>query len=174
MRWQKSGICLNKEPTDIYSKQEINIIYFQVLILCTFIGLLNAEVSLITPQDIRIYNNNEIIAASPLHLSNVTNLIESQITHTDNFKMDDTPRNLPHIKVTWNHKATISIHTVTGGDRNIEITKIELRDYGTGNSDIGDIMILCFDADNHMYHCEKYSPQFCDAVDSILRFKVIK
>ena len=148
--------------------------YFQVLILCTFTGLLNAEVALIMPPDIKVYNNSEIIAASPLHLANVTGLVESQITHTDNFKMTDAPRNQPHIKVTWNHKANISIHTVTGGDRDIEITKIELRDYGPGNGDIGDIMILCFDADNLVYHCEKYSPQFCDAVDSILRFKVVK
>ena len=145
----------------------------KILILCFLIGVLNAEEAAISHQDVKVYVNNEVIAARPLHLSIVTHLVESEIIKTDNYKMKDPTRNQPCVRVTWNHKAMITVHAATG-DKDVEITKVDFRDFGPGASDIGDIVIMCSDAENNVYHCEKYSPQFCDAVHSILHFKVAK
>ena len=139
----------------------------KLLILFLFSAALCAQ------EGIAVFNGGKPVDNKNIHLSLITDLVESALLNTTNFKMTGKDRDQPCVTVSWEHKATITVYG-QAGPKDAEITKVELRDYGPGNNDLGDIVIFCFDSLGARYNCEKYSPAFCDSVHSIIRYKVIK
>jgi len=151
-----------------------------LLLLALFVSLHAQDGSTKSPNFV-ITSNGKLIAIDAanasvieLHASTIQSQVEREIRITVNHLREGVPRANPLVSVSWSCKQTIEVFSQTADKKNVDITKIEFQDFGTGVNDMGDILILASDASGNVYRCEKYDPGFCDAVDAVARLHFAK
>jgi hypothetical protein len=117
--------------------------------------------------------NHQPLQASPLHLGLVRALVEAELANTVNVAMPEPLPERPAVTIAWPYAHELTIHAAAG-DSEVAMVGLELQDFGPGPDGIGDILVLAIAADGARYRCEKYSPEFCDSVHSIVRYQIAK
>ncbi len=125
------------------------------------------------PSGTQAFRNHQPLEANPLHLGLVRALVEAELANTVNVGMLEKPADKPSVSVSWPYEHAVTIHS-PAGDSEVDMATLEVLDYGPGANDIGDLLIILRDAGGTRYRCEKYSPEFSDAVDAIVRLKIGK